>query len=255
MQAVFPTQDRRIAGLFAGQPGAYGMVQAALVGMGRVWADSPVHPRCAVAAAGDFLYCGGEPGPSAKRMLRTVLNSASREWLVYAPGAWREILCSVAPVTWSTRYAFEHGVQPEDGHLRDLLTKLPEGAVFQSIEGEWIGWCRRFQWSEDFVSLYADEAYAAKGLGVLLMQGGEPVAGASSYVSYPGGVEIQLQTRDDMQGRGYATLAAAKLILTVRARGLTAGWDAANEVSAHIARKLGYSPAGTYQVGLVRRAR
>ncbi len=62
MQAAFPTMDSRVLPLFEGIPGARGMVIAALEGMGRVWTDSPVYPRCAVAAAGDFLFCGGEPG-------------------------------------------------------------------------------------------------------------------------------------------------------------------------------------------------
>ena len=83
------------------------------------------------------------------------------------------------------------------------------------------------------------------------MLDGEAVAGASSYVSYPGGIEVQLQTRDDMQGRGYATLAAAKLILMAHKRGLIATWDAANEVSAHIAEKLGYVQEGEYQVAMI----
>jgi len=128
---------------------------------------------------------------------------------------------------------------------------MPENAEFQPIEGEWIAWCRQNEWSRDFVSLFTDEDYAKRGLGVLLVVEGEAVAGASSYVSYPGGVEIQLQTRDDMQGRGYATLAAARLILMAHQRGLIATWDAANEVSAHIAEKLGYKQEGTYQVAVI----
>ena len=249
MRTVFP------ASLFAGQPGAHGMVQAALSGMGRVWTDSPENPRCAVAAAGDFLYCGGEAEDCAVQLLRQALTSASREWLIYAPGAWREALERIGPAEEITRWAFDPRVQPEDAHLRALLEKLPAGARLQPIEGPWIPWCRQFRWSEDFVSLYTDEAYARKGLGVLLMVDGEVAAGASSYVSYPGGIEIQLQTRDDRQGRGYATLAAAKLILMAHERGLSAGWDAANEASAHIAQKLGYRSAGSYRVCVLESAK
>lgn len=248
MQAEFPTTDRGVAALFAHLPGAMGMVLAALDGMGRVWVDSPVHPRCAIAAAGDFLFCGGEPGRSAARMLRTAMASEKRLWLVQAPGAWAETLRKIAPVKPCGRWAFEHHVQPADEQLLCLLEKAPENAAFQPIEGEWITWCRKYSWSEDFVSMYEGDAYEHKGLGVLLMVDGVPVAGASSYVSYPGGVEIQLQTRDDMQGRGYATLAAAKLVLMAHQRGLMATWDAANEASAHIAQKLGYRLLGPYQV-------
>ena len=233
MQAGLMTRDQRALALFAGMPGARSMVLAALAGQGRVLVDSPVRPRCGVAVAGDFLYCGGVPGPEARYILRHAMGS-HEGWLIYAPGGWMDVVRSITPVAMETRIAYDHEVQPEDVHLRRLLQAMPAGAAFQPIEGEWIAWCRKAEWSRDFVSLFTAEDYAQRGLGVLLVVEGEVVAGASSYVSYPGGIEIQLQTRDDMQGRGYATLAAAKLILMAHERGLIATWDAANPVSAHI---------------------
>lgn len=249
MQVGVPTRDKRAAALFADMPGAESLVLAALEGQGRVLVDSPVHPRCGVAAAGDFLYCGGVPGVEARQLLRRVMG-VYQDWLIYAPGAWLDVVRSIAPVKLVTRVAYEQH-QPEDGHLRGLLKAMPEGASFQPIEGAWIDWCRQAEWSRDFVSLYSDEDYRQRGLGVLLLVDDEVVAGASSYVSYPGGIEVQLQTRDDRQGRGYATLAAAKLILMAHERGLMATWDAANVASAHIAEKLGYVKRGEYQVAVI----
>lgn len=250
MQAGVKTNDLRTIALFEGMPGARSMVLAALEGQGRVLVDSPVRPRCAVAAAGDFLYCGGEPGPEGKHLLRQAMGTYEG-WLIYATGTWMDVLKSLKPVKMITRMAYRHDVQPKDENMHRLLAKLPEGAGFQPIEGEWIDWCRQAEWSRDFVSLFTTEDYARRGLGVLLMVDGQAVAGASSYVSYPGGIEIQLQTRDDQQGRGYATLAAAKLILMAHERGLIATWDAANPVSGHIAQKLGYQEEGTYQVAMI----
>ncbi|MBQ8312881.1 MAG: GNAT family N-acetyltransferase [Clostridia bacterium] len=249
MQVGVPTRDKRAAALFADMPGAESMVLAALEGQGRVLVDSTVHPRCGVAAAGDFLYCGGVPGVEAKQLLRRAMG-VHEDWLIYAPGGWMDVVRSITPVKLVTRVAYEQR-QPEDGYLRSLLKAMPEGASFQPIEGEWIDWCRQAEWSRDFVSLFTHEDYEQRGLGVLLMVDGEAVAGASSYVSYPGGIEVQLQTRDDQQGRGYATLAAAKLILMAHERGLMATWDAANVASAHIAEKLGYVKRGEYQVAMI----
>ena len=253
MQAAFPTTDRRRAALFASLPGAQGMASAALEGLGRAWTDSPAEPGCAVAAAGDFLLCGGRPGLSAAHLLRHAVRQEKREWIISGSDAWLALAERMLPVERITRWAFDHHVQPEDRRLRELLTNMPEGAEFRPIEGEWIGWCRRQAWSEDFVSLYSDESYARRGLGFLLTVDGEAVAGAGSYVSYPGGIEVQLQTREDQQGRGYAVLAAARLILAAHERGLVASWDAASPASAHIACKLGYRPAGAYQALLVRK--
>lgn len=253
MQASFPTRDERAYALLENLPGAHGMIGAARLGMGQVWTDSPVNPRGTVATVGDFLYCGGQAGLSATRMLRTAVNSEKRNWLVYAPGAWKAALDKVCVSTPETRYAFDHTAQPEDAHLRRLLRHTPEGLSFCPIEGERIVQCRQEAWSRDFVSMFTDEQYARTGLGVLAMMDGQPVAGASSYVSYAGGIEVQVQTRDGWEGRGLATLVAAQLILSAHARGLIATWDAANAVSAHIAEKLGFRAAGTYTVYEVRR--
>lgn len=248
MQAAFPTGDERAFALLRGLPGAQGMAEAARHGMGRVWADSPVHPRAAIMTVGDFLYCGGQPGPSATHLLRVAVNSEKRGWLVYAPGEWKAALDRVTPSRPATRYAFDHDIQPEDAHLRRLLAAAPEGVTFQRITGAWITRCRQEAWSRDFVSLFTDERFERDGLGVLALLNGEPVAGASSYVAYPGGVEVQVETRADWQGRGFATLAAAKLILMAHAQGRIAAWDAANAASKHLAEKLGYRFTGAYTV-------
>lgn len=245
MQAGFGAGEKA-AEFFRNTPGGHGLIQAALSGQGRVLVDNPVHPGCALAAVGDFLFCAGELGPEAPHMLRRVL-AGQKDWLIYAPGGWMQAVKSILPVRMQTRIAFGSH-QPEDTHLHHLLKAMPNGGTFQLIENEWITRCQQEKWSRDFVSVYTDEDFRQRGLGVLLMVDGHAVAGASSYVSYPGGIEVQLQTRDDQQGRGYATLAAAKLILMAHQRGLAATWDAANPASAHIAEKLGYRRAGLYEV-------
>ena len=251
MQAAFPAREAQVAALFADASGAHGILRAALGDMGHVLADVPRHPRCAVAWVGDFLFCGGQPGPSAAHLMRRALSAHGGSWLIDAPGPWQAALARVHDFRLVRRRAFDPGVQPEDDRLQILLQGMPVGLRFQPIEGPWIARCREAEWSRDFVSLYDDAAYARQGLGVLLLAEDSPVAGASSYVSYPGGIEVQLQTRDDMQGRGYATLAAARLLLTAHERGLTVSWDAANPASGHIAEKLGYRALGLYEMAEV----
>ena len=241
------------ARLFAGMTCLEGVAQAALTGMGRVWADNPVKTRCAVAAAGDFLLCGGEPGREAAQLLRRAMASDDREWLVHAPGAWADILAGVCSYTVETRYAFRHGVQPQDAQVRPLAA-LPAGVTVQPIGGAWIARCREMAWSRDFVREFGDDAgFAAHGMGVLLLEHGEPVAGASSYLAYPGWIEAQVQTREGCDGRGLATVAATQLILLAHGRGVNVSWDAANAASAHIAAKLGYAPAGCYPICAVQK--
>lgn len=249
MQAGYPLRkpDRAVR-LFAGLPCLHGIAQAALTGMGRVWADNPIRPRGAVAAVGDFLLCCGRPGREAAQLVRRAMASDDREWLIYAPGGWLDALGQACAYTLDTRYAFHTAPQPEEAHLRRLAA-LPEGVTVQPIEGEWLSACREEAWSCDFVRAFgSDAAYAAHGLGVLLMADGRPAAGASSYVAYPGGIEVQVQTREGFEGRGLATIASAQLILAAHARGWRVSWDAANPASARIAEKLGFRPAGEYVI-------
>ena len=149
MQAAFLTRDERAFSLVSGLPGAHGMAETARHGMGRAWTDSPVRPRAAVVTVGDFLFCGGQPGPSAAHLLRMAIRSEKRGWLVDAPGAWKAALDKVAPNTPCTRYAFDRMRQPEDAHLRRVVGGMPEGLRFQRITGEWIARCRGAAWSRE----------------------------------------------------------------------------------------------------------
>lgn len=247
MRAAFPMTGA-CAALFPQGPALHGIREAALHGMGRGWMDAPLHPRCAVLTAGDFLLCGGVPGPSARHLLRHALMSERREWLIGAPEGWTAALEAVARTETATRYAFDPEIQPEDAPLAAMVKRLPEGAALMPLEGPLIAACRQESWSRDFVSQYTDGDYARRGLGMLLTMDGRAVAGASSYLSYPGGMEVQVQTREGFEGRGCATIASAGLILLAHERGLRATWDAANAASARLAEKLGYRSAGAYAV-------
>ena len=246
MMAFIPAGARAaLRPLYAAMPCLHGLWEAGLSGTGQAWADAPVNPRAAVMAVGDFLLCGGEADAA---LLRTAVRSARKPWLVYGPDGWLRALEGVAPFRLTERQAFRPDVQPDDAHLRRLLAELPENVRLQPLEGPWIPWCRLQAWSRDFVSQFTDGGFAAEGLGMLVLREGQPVSGAASYVRYPGGLEVQVTTREDCQGRGYAVPASAALILRAHALGLAATWDAANPVSAHMAQKLGYRAAGKYTV-------
>jgi len=63
---------------------------------------------------------------------------------------------------------------------------------------------------------------------------------ASSYSSYKGGIEIQIDTREDCRRKGLATVCGARLILECLSRDLYPSWDAQNQWSVSLAGKLGY---------------
>lgn len=77
-------------------------------------------------------------------------------------------------------------------------------------------------------------------MGAVILKDGEPVSGASSYSGYQGGIEIEIDTREDFRRRGLALICGAKLILECQRCGRYPSWDAQNKGSVALAEKLGY---------------
>lgn len=101
--------------------------------------------------------------------------------------------------------------------------------------------CGKQDWSGDLVAQYTDfEQYQRIGLGVVALKDGQPVAGASSYSSYRGGIEIEIDTKEEYRRQGLASACGAKLILECKKRGLYPSWDTQNLWSVALAKKLGY---------------
>ena len=55
-----------------------------------------------------------------------------------------------------------------------------------------------------------------------------------------GGIEIEIDTKEECRRRGLALACGARLILECLDRGLYPSWDAANLDSVRLAEKLGY---------------
>ncbi len=92
-----------IAGMFAGLPGAHGIIEAALNGQGRVMTDDSAHPSSAAVLAGDFLFFGGEP---SEELVRRALNAENRAWIVQGSSTFLALVQAQRSETWSERIAF-----------------------------------------------------------------------------------------------------------------------------------------------------
>ena len=101
--------------------------------------------------------------------------------------------------------------------------------------------CKEIGWCNDWVAQFADyNMYETYGLGAIILKDGEPVSGASSYTSYHGGIEIEIDTKEEYRRKGLAYICGAKLILECLERGWYPSWDAQNKWSVALAEKLGY---------------
>ena len=130
-----------------------------------------------------------------------------------------------------------------------LSRQLPGTYEMRMIDEEVFRQIRQLSWAQDLCSQFPDYAgYASRGIGVAVLRDGIVVSGASSYTVYQGGIEIEIDTREDERQKGLALACGARLILECLDRGWYPSWDAHNQGSLALAEKLGYQFDGAYPV-------
>lgn len=233
-------QADRAASLFEGWQET--MVWSCLKGvMGTAYADSQTRPLSAAVVLGDFCFLAGAP---SEEMLSHL--SAMRTFLILVPrdAGWSERIAAFlhGRVKKVARYATKKEPDAFDKTaLKAAVDGLPAGYDLKMVDEALFFRCRETQWCRDFVAQYDSyAAYQKHGMGALILKDGELVSGASSYSGYPGGIEIEVDTREGCRRQGLARVCAAKLILECQKRGWYPSWDAQNKGSLALAEKLGY---------------
>ena len=227
------------ATLFGGWP--EGMIWACLQGrMGAVFADDSLSSSAAVL--GDFAFFAGVPDTA-------LLDAVSVPLLVPQNDAWADAIVSHlgSTVQPMTRYATRKDTAFDRGTLQKYAAGLSKSYTIRIIDKGLYNLCWKNSWSRDLVSQYpAWDTYQALGLGVAVLRGKTLVAGASSYASFDGGIEIEIDTKPEERRRGLARACGAALILACLDRGLYPSWDAHDTVSLSLARQLGYQTDKPY---------
>lgn len=254
-------QMERIAPLFQGIDET--MIWSCLQGcMGRAWADSAETPTAAQIITGDFGFVAGDSrSPGAYELAVHIPADFRSPALILAPPdpAWASLIESAhaGHCQQQTRYALQKSSDGFDrAQLRSLAEQIPAGYQIRRIEKELYYACLAEDWSRDLCSQFSSfPDYQSRGIGFIALYKGEPVAGASSYTVYRGGIEIEADTKPEHRRKGLAAACAASLILECLHRGLYPSWDAANTASLALAQKLGYRFSHKYPVYLVETSR
>lgn len=193
----------------------------------------------------DFSFLAGKPDMALlKKAAGPILVPRSEDWhplieAYFGPRAVRE-----------TRYSIKKEPDVFDrSRLEGFAAGLPEGYELRLIDEAMAPVLLAEDWSKDFCSAFDSPAdFCRRGVGVAALYGGVPVAGAGSYIIYNGGIEVEIDTRQDHRRRGLASACGARLILECLDRGLYPSWDAIDLRSVALAEKLGYHRGAPYPV-------
>lgn len=211
----------------------YGMISPEILG----------EYRAAAAVLGDFIFLAGRP---ERELLSFLDANCGAEFRILVPRSedWAETI--LQHYGTRTKKVIRYAIKKEPGvfnreALLQAAESLPEGYSLCLMDKRLYEVCREHIWSRDLVSQFETyEDYQRLGLGAAALYKNELVSGASSYTSYEGGIEIEIDTRKDHRRRGLAFACGARLILECLDRGLYPSWDAQNLWSVALAEKLGY---------------
>ncbi|UCG90414.1 MAG: GNAT family N-acetyltransferase [Candidatus Heimdallarchaeota archaeon] len=132
--------------------------------------------------------------------------------------------------------------------IKRLLISLPEGFQMKRVDIEVAKQVLSQNFSDHFVWAInyfgSPERFVEEGVGFCIQEGEKIVCIAMGYttsVPITQSCEIDIATHTDYRGRGFATLASAKVIEYFLEKGIEPHWDAANPLSVKLAEKLGYT--------------
>jgi RimJ/RimL family protein N-acetyltransferase len=249
----------RVGTLFQGYKWNY-LADAILDGyIGSVFADRVEDPQVGVLEVPKIKIkiLGGDAGhPSAREYIEGLPLSSV---LIFASDDWDELVETVhaGRMVHMPRFAFT-SESLDIERLRTLITRVPEGyrllqmdlSLAQKLAAE------KSEFASDHMLIFeSPEDFITHGFGFCIMEGDEIISAATTFAVCDKGIEIQINTRDKHQGKGLATVVAAQIMVYSLENGLDPNWDAANDISVGLAKKLGYTPQGSYLMYFVLKSR
>lgn len=226
------------------------MIWSCLQGyMGMAFVDDVQDPKSAQIIVGDFCFFAGIPNIELVKNIPDYYNFQS---ILMIPDSeeWGNLIDLEYEENYHrfTRYAFKKEKEVFNKEsLKSFVDKLPTEYRLQKISKDIFDNVKREQWSKDLCSQFSSyQQYEKLGIGFVVMDKSEIVCGASSYTVYDGGIEIEIDTKEEYRRKGLATACASRLILECIDRGIYPSWDAANKKSASLAEKLGYKFENEY---------
>jgi RimJ/RimL family protein N-acetyltransferase len=215
---------------------------------GQILTDNPDRPTWAAVREATFgtLYLGGAFDASLLRRLVDHLRQVGEVIVGRWPGD--ALLALLPPQPDYDGWTLYFTDRPHNIGLDAYLRQMPPDCELRRMDRALFE--RLLDRDAYLMSFGGVEPVLAKALGFFLMYGDEILCEAATGPVALGKIEVGVTTREAHRGRGYATIACARLIQTCEEQGYDTWWDCAkqNVASAALARKLGYRTEREYRV-------
>lgn len=221
--------------------------------IGIAYTDNLFRPSSALINIGCFFFFAGIPNLD---ILRFKPNQYSEEYaiLIATNEKWHALIENIYQGSCEkiTRYSFSENTRFDIEKLQSMISTLPQDYQLQRIDNKCYRNIVRSKWAKDLCSNFASYSeFEKSGLGFVILKNNVIVSGASSYLVYDNGIEIEVDTREDERRNGLALICCAKLILSCLENHIYPNWDAHNQQSLKLATKLGYKFDRAYQAYVV----
>lgn len=233
--------------LFVGNTRMNMMVDAVLQGYCGV-AKTDEELQVASLSLGRFTVLGGDHSRSAARKMVAGIRSGS---LTIAEGGWHDLMMQVHGdcIVHIQQTSLSSRSLNLD-HLHSLMANAPTGYTIERIDSD----LADSIWNDLSPDLIPDEVFDSpddfvrRGIGFCALSEGRIVCAATSAVICDGAVEVRIHTNSEHRGKGLATAVGASFIAHCLTRGIEPHWTAENPHSVELAKKLGYTVEGEYDV-------
>lgn len=197
---------------------------------------------------GNFLYLAGELD---SRFWEDFVRQYGLDdkIIISEDTKWQDFLHRQVGLISFTRYSFKNKANFQVEFLNDLVTQLEEDYNLVPIDNHIYDSFSEEEWSQDLQGDFESyQDFALKGgFGFVILKNKGLIAGISSGLVYQGAVEVEVATRPNEQGNGFAKKLGAAMILESLNRDMFPLWDAHNEASKRVAEFLGYELVGPYE--------
>lgn len=197
---------------------------------------------------GNFLYLAGELD---SRFWEDFVRQYGLDYkiIISEDTKWQDFLHQQVGLISFTRYSFKDKANFQVEFLNDLVSQLEKGCNIVPIDNRIYDCFSEEEWSQDLQGDFESyQDFTLKGgFGFVILKNKELIAGISSGLVYHGSVEVEVATRPNEQGNGFAKKLGAAMILESLNRDMFPLWDAHNEASKKVAEFLGYELVEPYE--------